>query len=190
MINKPKGYEEASVYTDRTRLPAGGYELVILDAKVDQLSWGQILVIRFDVASGEYKDFYNDDYLAQGDNKKWKGTFRIILPSDDGTEQDSYKIRNLKTAIAAIEDSNSNFTWDWDERKLKGNVVGGLFGNNEYEFNGYTGFYTACRRFVDIQKIKESNFKIPQDKLLDKNQNQNNTIPAGFEELNDAELPF
>ena len=38
-------------------LPAGGYVANILNAKVEEYSWGEVLVISFDIAEGEYKGF-------------------------------------------------------------------------------------------------------------------------------------
>ena len=34
-------------------LPAGGYVAKILNAKVEEYSWGEVLVISFDIAEGE-----------------------------------------------------------------------------------------------------------------------------------------
>ena len=40
-------------------LPAGGYVAKILNAKVEEHSWSEVLVISFDIAEGEYKDFFS-----------------------------------------------------------------------------------------------------------------------------------
>ena len=39
-------------------LPAGGYVAKILNAKVEEYSWGEVLVISFDVAEAANKEKY------------------------------------------------------------------------------------------------------------------------------------
>lgn len=189
MINKPKGYDKAQAYTDQEKLPPGGYVLKILDTKVATYTWGDVLIVRFDIAEGDQAGFYQKNFDTQTqEDKKWKGTFRVNLPKDDGTEQDNWTLRSLKTNMLAIEDSNDGYTWDWDETRLKDKFVGGLFGNIEYSFNGRKGFYTGCRKFVSAEKIRKGDFKIPEDKLLKKD--NDSSIPDGFEAVTDESIPF
>lgn len=166
MISKPSRYDEVQVYEAAERLPVGGYVLKILGAKVEQYSWGNVLVLRFDISEGDHKSFYQLNYNAQTENKKWKGTYRINLPKNDGTEQDEWSIKKLKAAMTAVEKSNEGYTWDWNENSLVGRYVGGLFGNREWEMNGKRGFYTDCRSFCSVERIRSGNFQIPADKLL------------------------
>lgn len=129
-MKEPKGYKEAQAYTEQERLPAGGYPIKITAAKVDKFDWGEVLVLQFDIEEGEYKGFYKTNYDAQTqEDKKWKGVIRLNLPKEDGSEKDGWTIRSLKTNIQAIESSNPKFRWEWDETKLKGLIVGGLFRN-------------------------------------------------------------
>lgn len=166
MIRKPRVYDETQVYDALEKLPVGGYVLKILGVKVESYNWGQVLVLRVDVAEGEHAGFYQKNYEMQQDNKKWKGTFRINLPKDDGTEQDSWAVKRLKASMTAIEKSNEGYAWNWDENSLKGKLVGGLFGNKEYEYNGQRGFFTDCRTLCSVEKIRSGNFTIPADKML------------------------
>lgn len=192
-MKKFNGYEEAKPITENMKLPSGGYVVKILDAKEETFDWGGVLAIRFDIAEGEFDGFYKKQYENQTqEDKKWKGVLRLYEPKDDGTDSDNFTKRRFKTAMMAIEESNQNFHWDWDERKLKGNLVGALFGNTEWEYNGKTGFYTECRGFIPIQKVRDGAFKIPADKLL-KNRSttqRQDEIPAGFQEVNDDDIPF
>ena len=43
-------------------LPAGGYVAKILNAKEEEYSWGEVLVISFDIAEGAYKDFFSKQH--------------------------------------------------------------------------------------------------------------------------------
>ena len=64
-------------------LPAGGYVAKIMNAEVKEYSWGEVLVISFDIAEGEYKDFFATQYRENtNEDKKWKGNFRLTVPQE------------------------------------------------------------------------------------------------------------
>lgn len=191
------GFDRSNTYKDSERLPIGGYVLKIMEAKEVVNEWGRTLVISFDIAEGEYKDFYAQNYRAQqGEDKKWKGVYRLRVPKDDGSEQDAWTVKRFNTVIVNIEESNPGYHWDWDERKLKGKLIGGIFNNKEYEFNGRHGFFTNCYSLVEVEKIRSGKFEIPADNLL---QNRNPSGPVGqpvgdgfmtIPDSVDEELPF
>ena len=53
-------------------LPAGGYIAKILNAEVKEYTWGEVLVVSFDIAEGEYKDFFANQYKANSnEDKMW-----------------------------------------------------------------------------------------------------------------------
>lgn len=197
MIRKPRVYDETQVYDALERLPVGGYVLKILGVKVETYNWGDVLVLRIDVAEGEQADFYQKNYDMQQDNKKWKGTFRINLPKDDGSEMDSWNVKRLKAAMTAVEKSNEGYVWNWDENSLKGKIVGGLFGNKEWEKDGNRGFFTDCRTLCSVERIRSGNFTIPADKMLKDSANNGSASggfmtaekPDGFEAI-DEDVPF
>lgn len=191
MIRKPQKYDETQVTEPQEKLPIGGYVLKILGVKVEDYSWGQVLVLRHDIAEGEHVGFFKKNYDAQESNQKWKGTFRINLPKDDGSEMDQWNVRRLKAAMIAIEKSNDGYVWNWDENSLVGKFVGGLFGNKEYEYNGSRGFYTECRTLCSTERIRSGNFTIPKDKMLENKTSSNDmAIPAGFFAVDDEDIPF
>ena len=145
-MKKLNGFEKARTLGEpQEQLPVGGYILKILDVKFQNYDWGDVIVLAFDIAEGEYAGFYKKNFEAQTqEDKKWKGTYRMNVPKDDGSKQDEFTMSKFKTDIEAIEDSNSGYHWDWDESKFKGKTVGAVFQNREWEMNGSTGFYTAC----------------------------------------------
>ncbi len=195
MIRKPNRYDDVQVYEAAERLPVGGYVLKILGTKVEEYSWGDVLVLRIDVVEGDHAGFYQKNYNAQTENKKWKGTYRINLPKNDGTEQDEWSIKKLKSAMTAIENSNEGYKWDWNEKSLAGRIVGGLFGNKEWEMNGNRGFYTDCRALCSVERIRSGNFQIPADKLLNNNSSNTSSFDS-FGDMPDAfaaaedDIPF
>lgn len=174
-----KGFDRNDTYKDVERLPIGGYVLKIMDAREVVNDWGSTIVISFDIAEGEFKDFFANNYRNQpGEDKKWKGTYRLREPKDDGSESDVWTTRRFNTAIVDIEESNQGYHWDWDEAKLKGKLIGALFNNKEYEFNGRHGFFTNCYGLVPVEKIRSGKFEIPADTLL-KRPEASNGYPAG-----------
>ena len=172
-------------------LPAGGYVAKILNAKVEEYSWGEVLVISFDIAEGEYKDFFSKQYKENTrEDKKWKGNFRLTVPNEGNQYFDSQK-RTFGNAIWAIEESNPGYHWDWNEAALKGKMVGVLFRNYEYDVDGRQGWSTECCTFVSVEDVRTGNFKQPKDKPL-RNKTANNAIESNFSALDEVEsgLPF
>ena len=176
-------------FSGRETLPAGGYVCEILSAKVEEKDWGSILIIAHDVAEGDYKGIFKRDYDNNDrEDKKWRGTFRLRLPKDDGTEQDGWKKRSLGNFIWAVEQSNPDYAWNWDEKTLKGKKIGLLYRNKEWEYNGRSGWTTEAISADSVDDIREGKFKIPKDKPL---ANKPVAVEQTFEELEDSsELPF
>ena len=176
----------------RETLPAGGYVCSILNAKVESNDWGDTLVIAHDVCEGEYAGLFKRDYDNNTmEDKKWRGTFRLKLPKDDGTEQDAWKKRGLSNFLWAIEQSNPGFEWgDWStiEKRLKGKKVGIVYRNKEWAYNGKTGWTTEAAGSDSVENIRTGKFYKFKDKFLP----QKPVEAPTFEELDDSEsdLPF
>jgi hypothetical protein len=161
------GFESKKSSSARELLSAGGYVVKIMDAKEETYDWGKIILISFDVAEGEHTGFFAKDYRENtNEDKKWRGTYRLREPKDDGTEQDGWTKNTFGGATWAVEASNPGYHWDWDESKLKGKAVGVLYRNKEWEMNGNTGWTTECCALTDIDTIRNGTFKMPKDKPL------------------------
>ena len=172
-------------------LPAGGYVAKILNAKVDEYSWGEVLVISFDIAEGEYKDFFSKQYRENTrEDKKWKGNFRLTVPQEGNQYFEGQK-RTFGNAIWAIEESNPGYHWDWIEAALKGKMVGVLFREREWEWDGKSGMTTEACTFVSVDDVRANNFKMPRPKMLNKATSQpaNNSSFSAQDDLN-SDLPF
>ena len=173
-------------------LPAGGYVAKILNAKVEEYSWGEVLVISFDVAEGEYKDFFSKQYKENTrEDKKWKGNFRLTVPNEGNQYFDSQK-RTFGNAIWAIEESNSGYHWDWNEAALKGKMVGVLFRNFEWAMDdGRSGWSTECCTFVSVEDVRTGNFKQPKDKPLKRKESFSSNQFSEMVEIDSTDdLPF
>lgn len=170
-------------------LPAGGYVAKILNAEVKEYDWGEVLVVSFDIAEGEHKDFFAKQYKSNtSEDKKWKGNFRINVPQESNQYFESQK-RSFGNAIACIEESNNGYHWAWDENTLKGKMVGVLFREREWEWEGKSGITTECCTFCSVDDVRSGNFKIPRPKMLKKEEAKikNTNI---FEEIDISDLPF
>lgn len=160
------GYEAKKAAT-KENLPVGGYVAKILAAEEVTYSWGSVLLISFDIAEGQYKDFFANDYKNQDrEDKKWRGTYRLRVPNDDGSEQDGWSKKSFNNAMYCIEDGNPGYHWNWNETTLKGKSVGVLFRNKEWEKDGKTGWFTECCALACVGDIRDGNFKMPKDKPL------------------------
>ena len=173
----------------RETLPAGGYVCQILSARVEEGEWGSTLVIAHDVCEGEFKDIFKRDYDGNTrEDKKWRGTFRLCLPKDDGSEYDVFKKKSLGNFIWAIEESNPGYSWAWDEKTLKGKKIGLIYRNKEWAYNDRTGWTTEAAGTESIDNIREGKFRQLKDKPL-----ANKPVadaPVFTEDVDDGELPF
>lgn len=192
-MKKFNGYEETQAFTDRERLPKGAYVLKVLNVSEVTYSWGSVLKFDVDVAEGEYKDFYKKDYDSQTqEDKKWKGSLRLSIPKDDGSEKDGWTKGRFKTAMNDFEQSNAGYRWDWDETKLIGKLIGGLFNNKEWEMGDKTGWFTQCKRFITVENVRTEKYKLPDDEALKNRQSEPkaDTSFIGVANGVDEEIPF
>ena len=191
-IRRFNDYETTKAYGDIQTLPKGGYVLKIMGAEVCENRNGQYIKISCDIAEGEFMNFFANEYRAQqSEDKKWHCNYLLNVPNDDGTEQDGWTKRRFKTVTEAMEEANSGYHFDWDEGKFKGKMLGVLFRNKEWEFNGKTGWTTECAGSCSVADIRSGDFKVPADKPLDNSSTQaTNTSADVLADDEDDDLPF
>lgn len=173
MIKAFKDYETTQAASTNgaggfPKLPAGGYEAVVMGVKISKNSDGsERLDIMVDIAVGEFKDYFKKKYDSSTfADKKYGGIVRYSIPTDDGSEKDKYKKSFFKGMITAFEASNPKFKWSWDEQKLKGLKVGIYVRDKEYDWNGKHGFAPEVFAVGDIGVIQRGEFDIPKPKYL------------------------
>lgn len=179
-LNKINDWDSIEAPRGKGILRKGGHPCIIKRVEVASYGWGDVLIVYFDIAGGDQKGFYQADYESQTQNKKWKGTYRINVPSNDSTDITK---KVFKGFICALEASNQGYRWNWDEMTLTGKLFGGVFGNIEYEIDGRTGFYVGLRWAQDITDIEHA--QVPADKLLKRTYD---TATASTD--TDDDLPF
>lgn len=187
-------YNNVQEYTESIKLPVGAYKAKIIRAEEQ----GDALCILFDIADGEYKDFYHkkfgNDKKAFPNDAKFKGVFKLRYPS--GNEYDENNERKMKTALKKICESNSHlnidFTKEWDGALLKDCCVGMVFRKQEYNYKGYHGFTAQPFSLITLSDLKDGNFTIPEPKYL-KGSTTNSQQSNGFADMpldEDDDLPF
>ena len=172
-------------------LPAGGYVCRVTAVKEDvsKASNKEMLVVNFDIAEGDYKDYYMNKYknsTPKNDMEpiKWKGVYYITL------EGENWEGR-FKGFITALEQSNSGFQWNtcnWDTNRLVGLLFGGLFREEEFEGDRGVGKTTKLCWVRSAQEIREGNFEVPAPKPL--NSANAPFIPGENNQVFDDDLPF
>lgn len=197
MINRPKNWDDVHEFSDRPKLPVGAYVCKVKQAVVQPTDYGEQLCVLFDIVDGEYAGFYQDDFDAnQQQDKKWKGVLRQFIPKDDGSEKDEWTKRSFKGMVTAFENSNRGFVWNWNEKELAGKEVGIIFRNEEWEYNGKTGWTVRPFRATSVDNVADGNYTLPKDKPLKSRPVENYAeAPAAqngtFETLDDdGDLPF
>ena len=171
----------------REILPAGGYVAKVQAAMVENTDYGERLVVYFEICEGDYRGFFQKDFDAQTqEDKKWRGVYRMYLPKEDGSEKDGWSKKTLGGVIWSFEQSNPGYHWDWNEAGLKDKLVGVLFRNKEWEFNGNTGWTTECCFLTDVDSIRQETFRTPKDKPLKRDSGQNNWAAQS----DDSDLPW
>lgn len=188
-----KGYEGAKVISGGfPQLPKGGYIAKILDCKEESKNGHSWLAFSFDIVEGEFKNHFADQYRANtNEDKKWRGTYNAFIP-DEGSQYYEDNLTKFKTMMSNIEESNEGYHWDWDEAKLKGKMIGVIFGEKEFEtVNGDVLILTECRGIRSVQCIRDGKFKLPALKTLNKSgaSSSSNGFAAN-DTSKDDDLPF
>lgn len=184
-MKKYDGYEKTEAFTgEYENLEPGGYICKILKVVSEEKDYGVLLRIGFDIVEGEHKDFYrrmHDKAKEKNPDAKWRGMYyQTVKPND---------LKYFKGFITAIENSNSGYTWSWDEKTLVGKLFGGIFGQEEYKGNdGKTHLSTKLQWVRSVDCVREGKYSAPNIKRLaggsTSNASANETI------LDDDELPF
>lgn len=171
-INNWDAIEEMGTSEFR-KLPAGGYVVKILS--VEDKKDKSYLELVYDIAEGEYKDYYSDDW---GKDHPYAHQFRRSY-----TEKAQGFFKGF---IKNVEASNKGYTWNWDEKTLVGKVVGIVLGEEEYnKTNGTVGTRLYDKSIKSAEDIRKGNFVVPDLKVL-----ENKVEPETPEGFTEADIPF
>ena len=188
-----KDYDKTKAYGDYEQLPKGGYILKIIGVTEKTSKAGnKYFEISADIDDGEYFGYFRRNYDSQKkEDKTWRGRYFLFIPTDDGSDSDTWRKRKFKTFTESLEESNPGYHWDWDESKWRGKLIGGLFNEKQSESGTW---FVNWKSVCSVDKIRDNSYKLPQDEPL-KNKTVSATnpndgdwmkLPEGEEE----QLPF
>lgn len=170
-------WNEVEEIKDSKQLPAGGYVcgITAVEDKPDK----EYLYFEFDIAEGEFKNYYRGLYERRG---FWGAHFIK-----------SYKEKALgffKKMLIAFESSNKGFVFTNDEKTLKRKLIGLVIGYEEYIGNDNTVKQRiTVTDFLPVEDIRAGRFDVPALKKLSEDKPQ-----GGFDAFSavedDKDLPF
>lgn len=175
MIIKPKDWDTVEeTETGSSGVPKGIYPVKIVAVK--DITEKQYLEIKFDIAKGEYEGVFSR--MSNGDLDKW---------SNQGIYRASYKESAtvfFKRFITAVQKSNKNYLWDWDEQSLKNKFFVAVMGEEEYMWEGELRLAVRIQSCRSLEALQKGEIKEPQLKKLKE------TKPAAPVEVLVGESPF
>lgn len=148
---------------DFRRLPAGAYVAKIVDVK--DFENKEYLEIVYDIAEGEYKDFYSDDW-----GKSHPYTHHFFMSYKDSA------LGMLKGRLHAINDSNPGFdayaAFDAGREDMFINRLVGLnLQEEEYEYEGKVRTRLNACQIVSATKVRNGEIKVRETKKLERTTN-------------------
>ena len=167
MIAKPKMYDEITINESYEKISLGGHKGIIKNIieYTSAISGNTSLKVEVDTSADDKQPNYFQKQFDENTNmdKKWSnsGTKYVSLKQDENC------IKMLKAFITSVENSNPNFTYDWNKEvdQLKGKKVGLVFGLEEYQNDkGETKTSIKLTQFRSIDKV--DNVRIPNVRLL------------------------
>ena len=192
-------YDKSKRRQSFQQLPKGAYVIQIKQAKEVQnkSGGGSHLAIVFDIAEGEYKDFYLKQYQSNtNEDKKWPNDaiFRMTIPNSGSQD---YTWTSWNSFFADLEDSNNGFVFAGDVSSLKGKLIGGKFHIEQTEYRGNIYDHTRLRWTCIADAVRNGKAgQMPKDKLISNGSHNSSTIPTdegGFMAIPDGgedEVPF
>ena len=161
--------ENRKTVSNNEQLPKGTYVCKIMGIEeVTSKKGNRGIKVSFDIAEGEYKDFYTQKYQADDrEDKKWSmdAVYWLSIPYDDcpGYVQDGWD-----TFWANVEDSNNGYVFDGNEKTVKGKTFGGYFRIEQTDYNGRTYDHTRLAKTCVAQDVRDGKATwVPKDKLLE-----------------------
>lgn len=132
--------------------------------------------------AGRYMEFYKDQKERFGDSVKYKGIFKLVAPLEN---DEDWRKRNFEGNLWCVEQSNEGYTWDWDEKKLKGKKVGISVRERLYTYNDKERSTTEIAKFETVDDVKSGNVKPmrARDQRTGGSTTEDSTDGSGFTEV-------
>ena len=151
------------------RLPKDAYVCVIKNVREDKNKNGNgsHLTIAFDIAEGDYKNFYQEQFdNNSSEDKKWSqdAIYYLNVPGDNAPQ---WAWDNWNTFFADLEDSNNGWVFSGDVKSLKGKLIGGKFHIEQSEHDGKIYNHTRLKWTCVADDVRNDKFgSLPNDKFV------------------------
>ena len=176
------------------QLPKAAYVVEIKSAKEEKNKKddGSHLTIFFDIAEGEYQNYYRKRYDSnKNEDKKWPndGVFYLTVPSAGCQE---YVLTNWNTFFADLEDSNNGFEFGGDVKTLKGKLIGAKMCIEQSEYNGRIYDHTKWKWTCVAEDVRHGKAgQLPNDKLIQQSASPSSGSGwTSMAQIPDDDLPF
>lgn len=194
MAKKPNGYDETKEYGGNRfkSLPADGYICLIRHIEETKSAKGYpMLKVALDIAEGDYKDYFLNLFQVRKEKDPMTAKYPndgikyVMLEDSSGRCSRAFKsfCGALEKCGYTIWDSKDNFLID----NITGKLIGATFGREESYWNGNYYWNTKCQFFCTVDDIKNGNFRVPEDKPMQKDEPD---PVEGFSKVTDADIPF
>lgn len=195
---RPEHWDEIEAADDTDRRPApvpGVYVCKIVDVEDTKSKAGRsMLKIKLDIAEGEHKDFFKDDFdywKDRGTEGFWKlETYQLY---------DADSLRFFKRFVRNVELSNDHFIFDFNEKRLIGKLVGMMLDAREYKnSNGIRRLALRAGRSYTAGQVRQGVKTEPKVHTLDERKialseyiaEREEADRYEFEHVDDADIPF
>lgn len=175
------------------QLPKGNYVCKILSVGEHTSKAGKPMIkIAFDIAEGDYKDFYKKKFDEDDrDDKKWPAdaVHYMTIPSD-GCQ--AFIKDQWDTFWANVEDSNNGYVFDGNEKTIKGKTFGGIFRIEQSQSDsGQIYNHTRLYKTRIAQDIRDGKVTwVPKDKLVDDGNSSGSDDFMAIPDNAPIDLPF
>lgn len=184
---KPKDFDRVTASLAFEPLALGGHTCVIKHAEEakSQSSGRDMLRVYLDIGGDDPQAGYYQDKFDNDDRnpKRWPCIAFVMT-----TDKDGVCSRQLAGFVRSVQESNPGFKMDFDHVELlKGKLVGGVFGQEEYKNDkGEIKKATKLFWFRDVAKVKDA----PVPKLKELKAGTSPAKPAGWADISAADIPF
>lgn len=175
-MKKIEGFEAVEEVLSNDNLEPGPHVVEI--KKVEDNVDREYLRVEFDISRGDHKGKF-------AEMEKNTGTWPNM-----GVLYKSYKPKALpyfKRFIVAVEKSNDNFKFDFDEQKLVGKLFVANYGIEEWLDGNEVRESLKPVEARSLQAFKEGNIEVPKPKRIEK-EVDTHTEPSV--KIEDDDLPF
>lgn len=172
-MNITPGYDKAAAYDgSNEKLPAGGYICRIMKAWVETTQTGvELFALALEISEGEYAGFFGKQFSnrkSNNPNAVWPCIYKTLTLNREGQTNPFFK-----GMLKCIEDSNTGYSWNWQEASLHNKAIGMIFREEEFEAPDGSIKISVKPAFPrSVQRIRNG-VEVPEIKRVNRNASNN-----------------